>query len=430
MQQTAAGLGASALAAAASAETTKATEPTVVAVIGPGGMGNAHLQLLAKNKNVRLAYVCEVDQNRLAEAVKTAEALSGTAPKGVKDMRQVFDDKSVEAVWIATPDHWHAPAAILAADAGKHVYVEKPCSHNLREGRLMIEAARRNKRVMQVGTQSRSTGYVIEAMQRLKDGVIGDVLVSKAWNSQMRVNIGKSKAESPPAHLDYDLWVGPAPMQAYRKNSLPGRWRWWYNWGTGDMGNDGVHDIDIARWGLGVDTHPTKITAIGGKYFFDDDQQWPDTQYVVFEYDSDGKVGQKRQFIFEQRIWSPYVQEGHENGCAYYGTKGMMIFGKKFGYDIYGLRNKLIESVAGTGPDLQAHHDDFLSAIKTSRQPNADIAINHLSTALCHLGNIATRTGRALRFDPDKEYVLGDEESNRLVRREYREGHWAVPKGV
>src|SRR6185295_10176880 len=227
-----------------------ANDVPVVALIGTGGMGNNHLDLLSRNTGIRLAYLCDVDERRLANAVKKVQDNSGQTPKTVKDMRKVFDDSSVDAVWIATPDHWHAPAAILAADAGKHVYVEKPCSHNLREGRLMIEAARRNKRVMQVGTQSRSTGYVIEAMQRLKDGVIGDVLVSKAWNSQMRVNIGKSKAESPPAHLDYDLWVGPAPMQAYRKNSLPGRWRWWYNWGTGDMGNDGVHDIDIARWGL------------------------------------------------------------------------------------------------------------------------------------------------------------------------------------
>ena len=275
-------------------------------------------------------------------------------------MRHVLDDKSVDAVWIATPDHWHAPATILACDAGKHVYVEKPCSHNIREGRLMIEAARRNKRVVQVGTQSRSTAHVRQAMEKLHAGAIGDVLVSKAWNSQLRRSIGHAQPSDPPSTLDYDLWTGPAPLVPYQANLLPGIWRWWYDFGCGDMGNDGVHDIDIACWGLGVDTHPSSIVALGGKYFFDDDQQFPDTQYVVFEYPGDGKVGHKRQLIFEQRIWSPYVQEGYENGNAFYGTKGMMLLGKRGGYKIFGPRNKLIEEVYGRrarsgGPPSEFH---------------------------------------------------------------------------
>ncbi len=424
----AAALGATAVAATARAA--GANEKITVALIGPGGMGTGHLNQLGKNQAVDLAWVCDVDQERLDKAASLATELSGRTPKKTKDLREVLDDKSVDAVWIATPDHWHGPATILACNAGKHVYVEKPCSHNIREGRLMIEAARRNNRVVQVGTQSRSTAGIQEAMKKLKDGIIGTVLVAKAWNSQRRGSIGKTQPSNPPATLDFDLWVGPAPMVPYRSNLLPSIWRWWYDFGAGDMGNDGVHEIDIAQWGLGVTTHPSKVVALGDKLFFDDDQQFPDTQYVAYEWPGDGKVGQKRQLIFEQRIWSPYVQEGWENGDAYYGTEGMMVFGKRGGYKITGPRNKLIEEGTFGGPDLAAHHANFLECIRTGARPNADIEINHLSTTLCHLGNIATRTQTALKFDPVAEKITNSEEASALVRREYRDGHWAVPAGV
>lgn len=405
-------------------------EPVTIGMIGVGGMGGNHLRALAGRKDIRIACLCDVDAQRLDAAVKQAENSGQKTPQAVKDLRQLLDDKSIQAVWISTPDHWHAPAAILAADAGKHVYVEKPCSHNLREGRLMIDAARRNKIVMQVGTQSRSTAHVMQAMKRLQEGGIGKVLVSKAWNSQRRGSIGKAQPSDPPAHLDYDLWLGPVPFVAYQKNLLPGIWRWWYAFGAGDIGNDGVHDIDLACWGLGVTTHPSTICALGGKYFFDDDQQWPDTQYVVFEYAGDGPSGQKRQLIFEQRIWSPYVQEGFENGNAFYGTDGMLILGKSGGYKLYGPRNKLVEEVNTGSPDLVAHHNNFLECIRTGARPAADIEVNFLSTSLCHLANIATRTGRIIHFDPAKEQIVGDTEAVPMLRRAYREGHWAVPKNV
>jgi predicted dehydrogenase len=424
------GAAITALAWSRSARASGANDKLTVAIIGPGGMGNNHLSLLAKNQDVRLAYLCDVDEKRLADAVSTSEKLGGGSPKAVKDMRQVYDDKSVDAVWIATPDHWHGPATILACDAGKHAYVEKPCAHNIREGRLMIEAARRNKRVVQVGTQSRSTDHVRQAMEKLRSGAIGDVLVSKAWNSQRRGSIGHAKPSDPPSTLDYDLWTGPAPLVPYQQNLLPGIWRWWHNFGCGDMGNDGVHDIDLACWGLGVDSHPTSVVALGGKYFFDDDQQFPDTQYVVFEYAGDGKVGHKRQLVFEQRIWSPYVQEGFENGNAFYGTQGMMLLGKRGGYKIFGPRNKLIEEVTAGEPNLPAHHQNFIDCVRSGQRPHADIEINHLSSALCHLGNIATRTGVALQFDPAAERVTNHPDAAALVRRKYRDGHWAVPKGV
>ena len=428
-------------AAAATAAMAAVTQPAksraaqsnqrlVIGLIGPGGMGTNHLQLLARNDVVDLRYVCDVDQQRLDAAVQSAAKLSGRAPKAVSDMRKVLDDKSVDAVWIATPDHWHAPAAILACNAGKHVYVEKPCAHNVREGRLMIEAAHRNKRVVQVGTQSRSTATIMKAMDRLREGAIGEVLVAKAWNSQRRRTIGHVKPTAPPAHLDYDTWLGPAPYAPYRTNVVHNNWRWWLAFGGGDMGNDGVHDIDIARWGLGVESHPSRVAALGGKYFFDDDQQFPDTQYVICEYAPAGGKGHAKQLIFEQRIWSPYVQEGHENGNAFYGTKGMLVLGKKSGYQLFGPRNKLIENVvAESGPDLAAHHKNFIDCVRSGELPHANIEVAHLSASICHLGNLATRTGRVLHFDPKREEIVGDEEAARQVRREYRD-HWASPVGV
>jgi len=361
-------------------------------------------------------------------AAKLVEKAQGKVPRMDKDLRRVLEDTTVDAVVIATPDHWHAPATLLACEAGKHVYVEKPCSHNLREGRLMVEAARKHNRVVQVGTQSRSSATIQRAMQLLRDGAIGEVLMAKAWNSQLRGNIGKVAPSDPPPSLDFDLWLGPAPKVPYQGNLLPSIWRWRYAFGTGDMGNDGVHEIDIARWGLGVTTHPQRIAAMGGKYFFDDDQEFPDTQYVSFEYDGVGPRG-KKQLVFEQRIWSPYVQEGHENGNAFYGTKGMLILGKGSGWQLYGPRNQLKEKEEARLDSTQ-HHRDFLDAIRSGRRPNADIEIGHLTAALTHLGNIATRVGRVLHFDGGKEGIVGDAEAHALVRRVYREGHWAVPKGV
>jgi predicted dehydrogenase len=399
-----------------------------VGVIGPGGMGSSHLNELAGRQDVEVSYVCDADANRLAAAAGLVRDKTGRDAQAVKDLRQILDDKAVDAVFIATPDHWHAPATLLACAAGKHVYVEKPCSHNLREGRLMVDAARRADRVVQVGTQSRSTAHVIEAMKALRDGIIGDVLVAKAWNSQRRGDIGRQQPTDPPPHLDFDMWLGPAPVHPYQSNLLHGVWRWWFAFGAGDIGNDGVHDIDIARWGLGVECHPSRITALGGKYFFDDDQQWPDTQYVVFEYPAQQAGQRPRQLIFEQRIWSPYVQEGHENGNAFYGTKGMMILGKKSGWQVVLERNEPGPRKEGTF-SLPDHHQNFFDCIRSGQRPNADIEIGHLTASLCHLGNIATRVGRVVQFDPAQEQVLGDDEAAAMLRRKYRE-HWATPKGV
>jgi len=406
-----------------------ANEKIVIGLIGCGGMGSKLLRSFASQKDVRVAYVCDVDSEHAEKGKKIVQEAADSTPKVVRDLRKVLDDRSVDAVVIGAPDHWHGPATILACQAGKHVYVEKPGSHNIREGRLMIEAARRHRRVVQVGTQSRSQPYLIRAMELLRDGAIGEILVAKAWNSQRRGNIGHVLPSEPPAHLDYDLWLGPTPFVPFKSNRFHGNWRWSYHFGTGDIGNDGVHDIDIARWGLGVDTHPSTVAALGGKLYFDDDRDFPDTQYVVYEYPGDGKIGNKKQLIYEQRDWSPYVQEGHENGDAFYGTEGMMILSKQSGWQLYGPRNKLRETMKGRIDDLH-HHRDFLEAIRTGKTPNADVRIHHLSATLSHLGNIATRVGRVIHFDPETEQAGGDDEANALIRRTYRKGHWAVPEGV
>jgi predicted dehydrogenase len=429
LKQTGLGVAAATLMSGASARAAGANNRVVVGVIGTGGMGTHHVRALLKRQDVQIAWACDADRNRAAAAAELVQKATGRAPQTTQDLRRVLADRAVTAVFIATPDHWHAPAAILACAAGKHVYVEKPCSHNIREGRLMVEAARKHRRVMQVGTQGRSSGHVLEAMRLLREGAIGDVLVARVWNSQLRRNIGRQKPGKPPAHLDYDVWVGPAPMVPYQANRSNPVWRWWYAFGTGDMGNDGVHDIDIGRWGLGLDTHPNVVTAVGGKYFFDDDQQFPDTQTVVFEYEGRGKNGRNKQLIYEQRIWSPYKEQGYENGDAFFGTRGMLILGKEAGWTLYGPRNKEVKRMAGR-PDLPAHHADFFACVRNGNRPRGDIEINHLSTTLCHLGNIATRLGRRLRFDPKAERFVGDKEANVLVRREYRAGHWAVPQGV
>lgn len=423
-----AGLGAAALALGTGPAAAQERRKVVVGLIGPGGMGTAHLRLLSARKDVEVAWVCDPDRPRLAAAAELVRAATGQAPKTAEDMRRVLDDPRVEAVWIATPDHWHAPAAILALAAGKHVYVEKPCCHNIREGRLMIEAAQRAGKCVQVGTQSRSTAFLQEAVERLRRGEIGEVLVAKAWNSQRRGDIGRVQPSDPPATLDYDLWVGPAPMVPYRANMLPGRWRWFYAFGCGDIGNDGVHDLDVAVWGLGVTSHPVRATCLGGKYFFEDDQEFPDTQYAVFEYPVPGKPEKRKQLVFEQRIWSPYVQEGYENGAAFYGTDGMLVVGHTVGWKLYGPKNKLMAQREGQ-VDLGAHHDNFLAVVRgETKALHADAATGHRSATLVHLANISARVCRTLNFDPETETVRDDPEANAMVRRQYRAGHWAAPR--
>ena len=304
-----------------------------VGLIGCGGRGPDVANRMAYVPGVAITHVCDPHQTRLAAAARQFSIQEG---KVVSDLRRVFDDQSVDAVLVATPDHWHAPAAILACNAGKHVYVEKPCSHNIREGRLLVAAARRNNRVVQHGTQVRSTPMMIEATQLLREGIIGNVLVAKAWNIQQRGPIGRQQPSNPPQELDYDLWTGPVPTIPYQDNRVGG-WHWWHHFGTGDMGNDGIHDLEYARWGLGVESHPYHVAASGGKYFFDDDQEFPDTQHVSFEFPED-RAGNKT-LIYEQRLWSTNYPHNTDSGAKFYGTKGQMYLSRRGKVKVLGERN-------------------------------------------------------------------------------------------
>ena len=278
-----------------------------------------------------------------------------------------------------------------------------------------------------MGSQTRGTAVLQRGIAQLRDGAIGDVLAAKAWNSQRRANIGRAQPSDPPAGFDYDMWVGPAPMRPYRATCHHYTWHWWYDFGTGDAGNDGVHELDIAAWGLGVDTHPSRITGYGGKMHFDDDQQFPDTQQVTFEYA--GEAGRKI-LTYEQRIWSPYVQEGHENATVFYGTEGYLVLAKGSGWQLFGPENKLIREEKGKY-DVPEHATDFMEAVRQGTRPSADIEIGHRSAALAHLSNIIARSGEGcLAFDPASERFVDNDAANALVTRPYREGHWAVPAGV
>ena len=390
-------------------------------IIGLGGRGKALLREAAHVKGARITHLCEIDQSRLEQAQQLAQKEGAGATKGTADMRRVFDDREIDAVLIATPDHWHAPAAILACQAGKDVYVEKPVSHNLREGRLLVEAARKYKRIVQAGMQSRSRPNTMRAIDVVKSGRLGRVLMAKAWNVQRRKNVGHGADAPPPAGVDYDTWVGPAEMLPYRANRFHYDWHWHWNFGTGDMGNDGAHQLDIARWVLGA-TAPRRVTGGAGKYYFDDDQQTPDSMNMTFEFGA-------QAIIWEMRIWTPYALEGTENGVGVYGTDAMMHigrWGRGWEYRVYDDKGKLAESNAEGGPE--AHVQNFVDCVLSRQKPNGEIEEGHLSNSLCHLGNICARTGRNLAFDARSESIPGDAEAQALTRRKYR-AHWGAPKG-
>lgn len=393
-----------------------------VGLIGCGGRGRNVASVMANLPDITISYVCDPNQKRLSIAAKELAVQESHA---VSDMRIVLDDPTVDAVLVATPDHWHTPASVLACKAGKHVYVEKPCSHNIREGRMLVDAARRHHRVVQHGTQVRSTSMMIEAIQLLRDGIIGDVLVAKAWNVQRRRSIGHQQPTTPPKELDYDSWLGPAVAIPYQANRVIDGWHWWYHFGTGDMGNDGIHDLEYARWGLGVQRHPHHVAATGGKYFFDDDQEFPDTQHVSFEFSEN--PAKKKSLIYEQRLWSTNYPYNTDSGAEFYGTKGQMYLSRRGKLKVLGAANRPIDTQIETqSQDTNSHVADFFDAIRNDRRPNADIELGHMTATLCHLGNIATRLGRSLRFDPQTEQITNDAEANQLVQREYRD-HWGTP---
>ncbi|MEC9092715.1 MAG: Gfo/Idh/MocA family oxidoreductase [Planctomycetota bacterium] len=388
-----------------------------LAQIGAGGQGVSLAKRFHRQKEVEVVYVCDPDESRRNQAAKSL----GSGPKPVSDFRRVLDDRSIDAVFIATPDHWHVPASLLALDAGKHVYVEKPCSHNVVEGRLLVDKAAEKNALVQHGTHSRSIKLLVNGIAALRENVIGEVRVAKAWNVQRRGEIGRGKPSTPPKGFDYDLWVGPAEMVPFQSNRHHYTWHWWYDFGTGDTGNDGVHELDIARWGLGVQTHPSQAGALGGKLSFDDDQQFPDTQFANFVYPNQGK-----QLSFEMRLWSRYGLDGIDNGNAFYGEGGWMLMSKRGILKVYDEKNRERDDFKMPDFNPVEHTVNFIQSLRGEAKLAAPIEEGHLSATLCHLANLSTRLSRTLNFDPANESVVDDEAANQYLSRSYRD-HWSKP---
>lgn len=413
-----------ALAAATPARRAIAASDRVsIAIMGVRGRGRALTAGFASLADVHIACLCDVDANVFERAAKAVEEKKGKRPPLIGDIRRALDDKSIDAVVIAAPDHWHAPATLLACAAGKDVYVEKPASHNLREGRLMVESARRYKRIVQHGTQARSRPVVRRAIEYVHSGKIGKPLMAKAWDVQLRDNIGHKPDGPVPAGVDYDTWTGCAPALPFNENRFHYNWHWNWNYGTGDAGNDGVHQIDMARWALGVES-PAEVSGMGRKVFFDDDQQTPDTMNVTFNCGA-------KVLMFEMRIWNPYGLEGQDNGVAVYSSDAMLHIGRwdsRWGYRVFDRDGKLVASDYGPDDDVQ-HQRNFIDCVRSRKAPNAEIEIGHTSATYAHLANIVARTGRALRFDAATESISGDPEASKLLGRQYRK-HWATPTAV
>lgn len=359
----------------------------VVAVMGLG-RGQDHIRALLQIPNVEIGWLCDVDSRRFANAMKLVETKQTRAPKTVADFRRILGERELDALFIATPNFWHAPATILACEAGKHVYVEKPGSHNPREGEWMVAAARKHKRLVQLGTQRRSCPQVIEAMARLRAGEIGKLFFARTWYDNARASIGLGKPAPPPAGLDWNLWQGPCPERPYKDNLVHYNWHWHWHWhyGGGELANNGPHALDLARWGLDVAT-PTRVTCNGGRYHFQDDQETPDTINATWHFGDRG-------ISFDGSSCLPRTHE-HHSFVSFYGEKGVLALAGGGSYKIFDPNGKEISAVNGKLSDLP-HFENFTNAIRQGTPLHAEIEEGQKGTLLCHLGNMAWRTGAVL----------------------------------
>jgi predicted dehydrogenase len=401
-----------------------ANEKVNLVVVGAGGRGNDHITEFAKQPDCQIVGVCDVNQTAVERAVARIETLTGRKPKGYDDMRKAFADKDVDAVSVATPNHWHALAAIWACQAGKDVYVEKPACYNVYEGQRMVETARKTGRMVQVGMQSRSEPHKIQAMQLLHSGIIGKVYLAKGLCFKRRVSIGHKEDSPTPLGLNWDMFLGPAPLRPYNELRYSYNWHWFWDTGNGDIGNQGVHEMDIARWGLGNIQWPKAVVSTGGKFAYTDDQETPNTQLAAFEY------GQQ-ELMFEVRGLLTGTEGGLPKsgtnyvGDLFYGPDGWMAIDAS-GFQVYkGERSELAMDVKKTpGADTAPHMANFLKACKSRKHEdlNADIAIGVMSADLCHLANASYRTGRKLNLDPAGGKFTGEgaAEGNALLTRKYR----------
>ena len=394
-----------------------ANEKVGVAVLGCG-RGRNLAQWFAKLPDSQVVAICDVDENRSKKLADEIAGLQGKRPEQVVDYRRLLDRNDVDALAVATPDHWHAPITIHACTAGKDVYVEKPCSHNISEGRLAVNAARKYKRIVQHGTQLRAVPHYQEAWKLVQDGIIGKPLMVKAINNQRRGRVAPRPDGPVPTGVNYDLWQGPAQKRPFNANRFHRNWHWMWDYGTGDLGNDGVHQIDIGRWALGLKA-PNAVSCSGAKLGSKGDaQETPDSMVVTWEYDD-------LLYVFEQRDFTPYRMQGHhnDNDNIIYGDKGFMMVDRD-GYRVF-FKHERGPSFQKKFADSTRHYQNFIDCIKSRKSENliADIEEGHYSSLLCHLGNISYRTGRRLTFDPKTETFPGDSEANSYLTREYRAGY-------
>ena len=400
-----------------------------VAAIGLNGRGNSMVGTIAKQKNTEVSCVCDVDSRAMPKAIKSImDAGQISTPKSQKDCRKVLEDKSIDAIYIATPDHWHAPLTIMGCKAGKHVYVEKPLSHNPREGEMAIAAARKYDRIVQMGAQRRSAPVLTQGIEQLHNGIIGRVYLAKTWYTNTRKS-NFLKTSPVPSWLDYELWQGPAPRAPFQDGLIHYNWHWFWNYGTGEALNNGTHEVDVARWGLNVD-FPTRVTSVGGRYHYQDDWQTPDTQIITMDYP--GRIS----LMWECRSSNGRAIEGSDRGIIFYGEKGSLDTGGD-SYKVYDNDGKLIKEVKSlivegplegrntASPSLgmdSLHVADFLDAIRNHRRPNCDVETGHKSIVGMQLGNISWRVGHDLKIDPKNGHIIGDPEAQKLWSRDYEPG--------
>jgi predicted dehydrogenase len=372
--------------------------------------------------DAQITGLCDVNQAARERAQARLQKAGADKGKEYSDMREMFADKTVDAVSVATPNHWHALATIWACEAGKDVYVEKPASHNIYEGFRMVEVARKTNRMVQVGSQSRSTPVKMRAMQALKDGAIGKLYMAKALCFKRRKSIGKTPVEPVPPGLDWDKFLGPAPMRPYTKNRFAYNWHWFWDTGNGDIGNQGVHEMDVARWGLGEVTWPKSVVSTGGKYAYDDDQETPNTQLATLQYPGMDLIFEVRGLLTGPEGGMP-VRGGNVVGNLFYGADGWMWVGDG-GFQVYkGESNEKVMDEKGEGGNTTAlHMKNFLEACRSRRYQDltAEIEIGAISAALCHMANIAYRTNKKLDWDAAKRQFAGASDANKLISREYR----------
>jgi predicted dehydrogenase len=393
-----------------------------VAVFGINGRGKSHIEEimgLSDKANVELVYLCDPDMNILQERANEFEKKYGKKVAIEQDFRKILEDKTIDAVTLATPNHWHALMVILACQAGKDVYVEKPATHNIYEGKKMIEAAYKYNRIVQHGVQLRSSEAIREGVKHLEEGLIGRVYMSRGLVYRWRPDIGDKGISQVPSGLDYDLWCGPAPMRPFTKNLVHYNWHWHWNYGNGDVGNQGIHETDLCMWGLGVNTLPERITSMGGKFLWDDCKEVPEIQTSIYHYPKQKKIIQ-----FEVRNWCTNLEDGAGVGNIFYGDKGYMVI-KGYGtYETYLGEKREKGPSRTTEGELTLHFQNWFDAIRARDMciQHGPVQTGHLSSGLAHLGNISYRLGRQLDFDPVAERFIGDNDAdaNSMLSRDYR----------